>query len=125
MDITPVSRTASEIAALTQTAARFRTAKNTPVITRWRRDAYVADPATASYLNDGKTSRPTGSVPAPPYANKIDSMSEAEIRTENVRLRKEVRTTDYTGMSDVEIYQCIYNRYAEAFGEDYMSVPIR
>ena len=50
-------------------------------------------------------------------------MSKVEIQLECARLRKEIRETDYSRMSDVEIYQYIYDRYSEVFGEDYIGIP--
>jgi hypothetical protein len=47
-------------------------------------------------------------------------MTSNEVTAKNKELKSITANTDYTGMSDVEIYQSIYDLYADAFGGDFL-----
>jgi hypothetical protein len=47
-------------------------------------------------------------------------MASNEVAAKNKELKAIAANTDYTGMSDVEIYQSIYDLYADAFGDDFL-----
>ncbi len=126
MSITSIaSQAISEIAALAQTTATSRaTASSSTAVVSAGRDVYVPGPPASVYAHYDKSSASAGvTLPAPPYAGKIDYMTDEEIWNTARHMSVEDRTYDYTGMSDVEIYQAIYDRYADVFGEPFLNIP--
>ena len=122
MTVTPL--TSAEFAAkVNPSAATTQAAAFASGAAAWPRDAFVSAAAPSQFLTYEKSAPVSGQVPAPPYTSKIDYMSESEIWDEWARLEEEGRAMDYTGLSDVEIYQAIYDRYAEALGEAFINAP--
>ncbi len=125
MSITSIApQASSEIAALAQTTASSRaTASSSTAVVSAGRAVDVPGPSASVYANNDKSSASAGvTLPAPPYAGKIDYMTDAEIWDTARRMRLEDRKYDYTGMSDVEIYQAICDRYVEVFGEPFLNM---
>ena len=48
------------------------------------------------------------------------TMSPAEARLESQRLWQELENADFSGMTDIEIYDYVENRFIETFGENFM-----
>ena len=124
MPINPI--TSSEFAVLSRTVAPNQTTVTQATdFTPWVKDTYNAATLDSPYPSYEKSAIATSVTFAMSQESKIGSMSFIEVQLECARLRKETREADYSGMSDVEIYQDIYDRYCEVFGEDIIGVPSR